>query len=40
MKRFFAMLLTLCLLLAGTCHAEAPLRDVDGGHFVRCFQVT
>ena len=29
MKRFFAMLLTLCLLLAGTCHAEAPLRDVD-----------
>ena len=29
MKRFFAMLLTLCLLLAGTCHAEAPLREVD-----------
>ena len=29
MKRFFAMLLALCLLLAGTCHAEAPLRDVD-----------
>ena len=29
MKRFFAMLLTLCLLLAGTCRAETPLRDVD-----------
>ena len=29
MKRFFAMLLTLCLLLAGTGHAEAPLRDID-----------
>ena len=29
MKRFFAMLLTLCLLLTGTCHAEEPLREVD-----------
>ena len=30
MKRFFAMLLTLCLLLSGTCHAEdKPLREVD-----------
>ena len=29
MKRFFAMLLTLCLLLAGSGHAEAHLRDVD-----------
>ncbi len=29
MKRFFAILLTLCLLLTGTCHAEEPLREVD-----------